>query len=60
MGRKKSTTVSLSFFDGVKMKEMVDVSLHVPTEKGEYGPAEDAHMVLDHLISNYLMRLVRS
>ena len=53
-------TVGISAFDGGKMKEMVDVSLHVPTEKGEYGPAEDAHMVLDHLISNYLMRLVRS
>ena len=53
-------TVGISAFDGGKMKEMVDVSLNVPTEKGEYGPAEDAHMVLDHLISNYLMRLVRS
>ena len=53
-------TVGISAFDGGKMKEMVDISLHVPTEKGEYGPAEDAHMVLDHLISNYLMRLVRS
>ena len=53
-------TVGISAFDGGKMKEMVDVSLHVPTEKGEYGPAEDAHMVLDHLVSNYLMRLVRS
>ena len=53
-------TVGISAFDGGKMKEMVDVSLHVPTEKGEYGPAEDAHMVLDHLISSYLMRLVKS
>jgi D-sedoheptulose 7-phosphate isomerase len=53
-------TVGISAFSGGKMKEMVDVSLYVPTEKGEYGPAEDAHMVLDHLISNYLMRLVRS
>ena len=53
-------TVGISAFDGGKMKEMVDVSLHVPTEKGEYGPAEDAHMVLDHLVSNYLMRLVRN
>ena len=53
-------TVGISAFDGGKMKEMVDVSLHVPTAKGEYGPAEDAHMVLDHLVSNYLMRLVRN
>lgn len=53
-------TVGLSAFDGGKMKEMVDVSVHVPTEKGEYGPAEDAHMVMDHLVSNYLMRFVRN
>ena len=58
--KMNTITIGISAFDGGKMKEMVDVSLHVPTEKGEYGPAEDAHMVLDHLISNYLMRLVRS
>ena len=53
-------SVGLSAFDGGKLKEVVDFSLHVPTQKGEYGPAEDAHMVLDHLISNYLMRYVRT
>jgi D-sedoheptulose 7-phosphate isomerase len=55
-----NVTVGLSAFDGGKMKEMVDVSVHVPTEKGEYGPAEDAHMVMDHLVSNYLMRFVQN
>jgi len=58
--KMSAITVGISAFDGGKMKEMVDISLHVPTEKGEYGPAEDAHMVLDHLVSNYLMRLVRN
>ena len=58
--KMNAITVGIYAFDGGKMKEMVDVSLHVPTEKGEYGPAEDAHMVLDHLVSNYLMRLVKS
>ena len=58
--KMNAITVGISAFDGGKMKEMVDVSLHVPTEKGEYGPAEDAHMVLDHLVSNYLMRFVRN
>ena len=58
--KMNAITVGISAFDGGKMKEMVDISVHVPTEKGEYGPAEDAHMVLDHLVSNYLMRLVRN
>ena len=42
------------------MKAMADECIHVPTEAKEYGPAEDAHMVLDHLVGAYLMRLVRS
>jgi D-sedoheptulose 7-phosphate isomerase len=58
--RMGGITVGISAFDGGKMKELVDFSLHVPTEKGEYGPAEDAHMVLDHLVANYLMRYVKT
>ena len=58
--KMSAISVGISAFDGGKMKEMVDVSLHVPTEQSEYGPAEDAHMVLDHLVSNYLMRFVRN
>jgi D-sedoheptulose 7-phosphate isomerase len=57
--KMSAITVGISAFDGGKMKGIVDFSLHVPTEKGEYGPAEDAHMVLDHLIANYLMRYVK-
>ena len=53
-------SVGISAFDGGKMKDLVDFSLHVPSEKGEYGPAEDAHMVLDHLVANYLMRYVKT
>mgnify|MGYP003977094471 FL=1 len=57
--RKGATTVGLSAFDGGTLKEKADISVHVPTNNGEYGPAEDAHMVLDHLVSNYLERLLR-
>ena len=50
-------TVALTAFDGGKMKEISDYGVHVPTEAKEYGPAEDLHMILDHLIGNYLKRL---
>lgn len=52
-------TVAITAFDGGKLKQMADECIHVPTGLGEYGPAEDAHMVLDHLVSAYLMRAVR-
>src|SRR3989338_5033995 len=42
-------TVAITAFDGGKMKTLADESIHVPTDPKEYGPAEDAHMVLDHL-----------
>ena len=47
--------VGITAFDGGRLKNMVDLLVHVPTDQGDYGPAEDVHMMLDHLISNYLM-----
>jgi D-sedoheptulose 7-phosphate isomerase len=52
-------TVAITAFDGGKMKQMADECVHVPTAPKEYGPAEDAHMVLDHLVGAYLMRIVQ-
>lgn len=52
-------TVALTAFDGGKMRALADEGVHVPTEPKEYGPAEDAHMVLDHLVGAYLMRYVK-
>ena len=53
-------TVALTAFDGGKMRAAADEGVHVPTAPREYGPAEDAHMVLDHLVGAYLMRAVRA
>ena len=51
--------VALTGFDGGRLRELADVCVHVPTNHGEYGPAEDAHMVLDHLIGAFLGQLCR-
>ena len=53
-------TVALTAFDGGRMKSLADEGVHVPTDLKEYGPAEDAHMVLDHLVSAYLSRAIRT
>ncbi len=53
-------TVAITAFDGGQLRTMADESIHVPTEPKEYGPAEDAHMVLDHLVGAYLIRYVRA
>jgi D-sedoheptulose 7-phosphate isomerase len=48
-------TVGLIGFDGGKMKDMCDHVIHVKTNTGEYGPVEDVHMIMDHLITSYLI-----
>ena len=53
-------TVGITAFDGGQLRKLADQSVHVPTGPKEYGPAEDAHMVLDHLLGSYLMRFTRS
>lgn len=53
-------TVAITAFDGGKMKQIADECVHVPTAPKEYGPAEDAHMVLDHLVGAYLMRFIHA
>lgn len=52
-------TIALTAFDGGRLRANAKHSVHVPTNRGEYGPAEDAHMVLDHLVGAYLLRVVK-
>lgn len=47
-------TIGLTGFDGGELKKAASMNVHVPSSKGEYGPVEDMHMVLDHLVGAYL------
>ncbi|MFH1581746.1 MAG: SIS domain-containing protein [Pseudomonadota bacterium] len=46
--------MSLVGFDGGRLKDISDVVIHAKSEKGEYGPVEDIHMIMDHLLANWL------
>ncbi|MCK4814697.1 SIS domain-containing protein [bacterium] len=52
---RKGKVIGLIGFDGGKLKDICDVIIHVKTPEGEYGPVEDIHMIIDHLISNWLI-----
>ena len=53
--------VGLVGFDGGELARICDHVIHVVTNKGEYGPVEDIHLVLDHMITSYLrMKLERA
>lgn len=47
--------LSLVGFEGGQLKALSDCCVHVRTATGEYGPVEDAHLVINHLISNWLI-----
>jgi len=51
--------IGLTGFDGGKLRELSDIRIHVQTRKGEYGPVEDVHMFVDHLIGSYFNRAVK-
>ena len=55
-----AVTIGLTGFDGGRLKELAQVNVHAPTNPGEYGPAEDVHMVLDHLVTAYLWQVCAS
>jgi len=46
-------TVGLSAFDGGELAKLSDLNIHVPTKIGEYGPAEDLHMVICGLVGSF-------
>src|SRR5204863_6152943 len=54
-----ATTIGLTGFDGGRLRQVVREHIHIPTPKGDYGPVEDLHLVLNHLISSYLVRLTK-
>lgn len=46
--------IGLLGFDGGKLRDICDTAVTVVTPKGEYGPVEDVHMVMDHLVYTWL------
>jgi len=48
------TTIGFVGFDGGRLSELCDHVIHVISKKGEYGPVEDIHLVLSHMITSFL------
>ena len=54
-----AVTVGLTGFGGGALRTLVGHNVHVPSQVGEYGPVEDAHLVVNHLVGAYLRDHVR-
>jgi D-sedoheptulose 7-phosphate isomerase len=53
------TVISFVGFTGGKLKEISDVVVHVKSEPGEYGPVEDAHLTLNHILAHWFQLKLR-
>jgi len=56
---KGATTIGILGFDGGEMKELCKHNLVVKTKKGMYGPVEDMHLIIVHIICTYLMYKIK-
>src|SRR3990167_5020208 len=52
---KGGRTIALVGFDGGRLTQICDQVIHIKSRKGEYGPVEDIHLILNHIIVSYLM-----
>jgi D-sedoheptulose 7-phosphate isomerase len=48
------TTIAFTGFDGGRLATMVNLLVHVPTRVGAYGPVEDIHLMVNHMITEQL------
>ena len=48
------TTVGFTGFDGGRLANLVDLPVHVPTRMGAYGPVEDVHLAVNHMLTQFL------
>lgn len=46
-------------FDGGQLKEICDLAIHVKTSPGEYGPVEDAHLIINHILAHWFQGQLR-
>ncbi|MDP3735447.1 MAG: SIS domain-containing protein [bacterium] len=53
---RQGTVLGLLGFDGGKLKDLCHVPIVVATPKGEYGPVEDVHLILNHMLTSWIQQ----
>jgi D-sedoheptulose 7-phosphate isomerase len=57
---KGGNIVGFLGFSGGKLIEYCDVKIHVKTESGEYGPVEDAHLIINHVLAHWFQNKIKN
>jgi len=56
---KGGTIIGFLGFTGGKLIELCNVKIHVKTEPGEYGPVEDAHLIMNHILAHWFQNKLK-
>jgi D-sedoheptulose 7-phosphate isomerase len=51
-----ATTIAFIGFKGGKLKDVCQIKIFTPNQEKDYGPIEDIHLILNHIIVNYLAK----
>jgi len=54
--RHGGRVIALVGFSGGRLADAADVVLHFATMAGEYGPTEDAHLVVNHILAHWFQK----
>ena len=46
-------------FSGGRLIDYCDIKIHVDTQPGEYGPVEDAHLIMNHILAHWFQNKLK-
>ena len=58
VNQNNGVSVGIVGFDGGQLLQICQHTIHCQSNKGEYGPVEDIHLIIDHIINNYILENV--
>ena len=53
---KKGKILSIVGFDGGKLKKISDNCIYFKCDKNEYGPIEDIHLIINHILAHWFQK----
>ena len=56
---KKGKVISFLGFSGGKLLNLSDIKIHIKTQKGDYGPVEDSHLVINHILAHWFQASIK-
>ena len=56
---RKGRVIGMLGFTGGKLRALCDDFVHIKSETGEYGPVEDAHLIINHILAHWFQNKLK-